>query len=136
MRKTKAIAMPMRIIREKFRPWGERRQRRAAVRELRALDDRTLKDMGLTRGEIRAVVDGRVHGERGRRRERKRPSRCTPEAAPVETIDPATLQGHLARARKVRAEYLTGLLRRGLGGLARLLRRAETASDTIEETAP
>jgi uncharacterized protein YjiS (DUF1127 family) len=44
-----------------FRRWRERRQRKAAIRDLRALSDRALKDMGLTRGEIVAAVDGQVY---------------------------------------------------------------------------
>jgi uncharacterized protein YjiS (DUF1127 family) len=36
-----------------------RRERNAAVRELHALDDRTLKDIGVNRCEIEWVVDGR-----------------------------------------------------------------------------
>jgi len=34
-------------------------QQRAAVARLRALDDRTLKDIGITRGEIEQAVRGR-----------------------------------------------------------------------------
>jgi len=41
-----------------WRAYIRRRERNAAVRELRALDDRTLKDIGITRGEIEWVVDG------------------------------------------------------------------------------
>jgi uncharacterized protein YjiS (DUF1127 family) len=49
-----------------FRRWRERRRRKAAIRDLRGLSDRTLKDMGLTRGEIVAAVDGQVdRGEPG-----------------------------------------------------------------------
>jgi uncharacterized protein YjiS (DUF1127 family) len=43
--------------------WGRVRarwRRKAAIRDLRAVDDRTLKDMGLTRGEIVAAVDGQL----------------------------------------------------------------------------
>jgi uncharacterized protein YjiS (DUF1127 family) len=41
-----------------WRAYALRRERNAAVRELHALDDRTLKDIGITRGEIEWVVDG------------------------------------------------------------------------------
>lgn len=34
------------------------RKRRIAIRELRALDDHTLNDIGLSRSQIPAVVDG------------------------------------------------------------------------------
>jgi hypothetical protein len=93
--------------------------------------------MGLTRGEIVAAVNGQAYrGEPVRPREPKPPSRRRPGTVPVETIDPAALQGHLNRARQVRAEFVEGLVRRSLGRLARLLRRAEPASDTTAETAP
>jgi len=41
-----------------WRAYALRRERNAAVRELRALDDRTLKDIGISRSEIDWVVDG------------------------------------------------------------------------------
>src|SRR6516165_2569754 len=41
-----------------WRAYALRRERHAAVRELRALDDRTLKDIGVNRCEIEWVVDG------------------------------------------------------------------------------
>ena len=41
-----------------WRAYALRRERNAAVRELHALDDRALKDIGITRGEIEWVVDG------------------------------------------------------------------------------
>ena len=41
--------------------WRERRQRKSAIGELRAWNDGMLKDIGLTRGEIVAAVDGQVY---------------------------------------------------------------------------
>jgi uncharacterized protein YjiS (DUF1127 family) len=41
------------------RAYAIRRERNAAVRELRALDDRTLRDIGVNRCEIEWVVRGR-----------------------------------------------------------------------------
>jgi uncharacterized protein YjiS (DUF1127 family) len=42
-----------------WRAYAIRRERNAAVRELRALDDRALKDIGVSRSEIEWVVGGR-----------------------------------------------------------------------------
>jgi uncharacterized protein YjiS (DUF1127 family) len=61
-----------------WRAYALRRERNAAVRELRALDDRTLKDIGISRCEIDWVVDGQddtrwkdatIAANRSRRRE-------------------------------------------------------------------
>lgn len=56
-----------------------RRQRRAALAELRSLSDRTLKDIGLPRGEISATVEALLNAKPDRGTERRR----APEAAPV-----------------------------------------------------
>jgi uncharacterized protein YjiS (DUF1127 family) len=56
----------VRLIGGVLADWRCRRQRAAAIRDLRAWDDWMLKDIGLTRGEITAAVDGRL--ERGGRR--------------------------------------------------------------------
>ena len=137
--------MLLRVIGATFGRWRERRQRRAAISELRAVDDRTLKDMGLTRGEIVAAVDGLVYrGEQVRPHEPEPPpSRRTPGAARIETIDPAELQGHIARARRARAEYVADLCIRGLRALLRLsrpVRRPPRCNDrpnaSREETGP
>src|ERR671911_433809 len=60
-------------------------------------------------------------------------SRCE---APAGAIDPAELQGCLDRAHELRAEVIAGLLRRGLGGMARLLRRGGADPTTPEPAAP
>ena len=45
-------------IRRVTAPWGRWRQRRAAIRQLNALPDYLLKDIGIDRGRIPTVVDG------------------------------------------------------------------------------
>jgi uncharacterized protein YjiS (DUF1127 family) len=119
--------MCVQVIGAFFRRWRERRRRRAAIGELRALGDRTLKDMGLTRGEIVAAVDGLVY--RGDAVQPRGPGQsCQPAGVQGEPIDPAALQVHLDRARQCRAEFIAGLVRRGSG-------RAETAADATARTA-
>jgi uncharacterized protein YjiS (DUF1127 family) len=121
--------MRVRVIGAIFRRWRKRRRRRAAIRELRALNDRALKDMGLTRGEIVAAVDGQVdRGEPIRSDQSEPPFSPLPGPARVEPLGPARLQGHLDRARQLRADFIAGLLGRGLGRMVRLLRRAVSAS--------
>ncbi len=95
-----------RTMRAIFRRWRAWSRRRAAIRELQALDNRTLKDMGLTRGEIIAAADGGVHGRT------------------VDAADAATSRGYDERARQLRAELIAGLLRRGFARLMQLPRRA------------
>jgi uncharacterized protein YjiS (DUF1127 family) len=105
-----------------FGRWRERRERKAAIRDLRALSDRTLKDMGLTRGEIVAAAHGRVYrGEPVRRHEPEPPSLRT--AARVDPIEPAALRAHIERARQLRAETIADLSRRSVDGLFRFARR-------------
>lgn len=113
----------MRAIDRILKQWRERRERKAAIRDLSALSDRTLKDMGLTRGEIVAAAHGRVYrGEPVRLHDRTPPSLPAPEPARVAAIDAATLQAHLDRARERRAEFVVGLLRRAFRRIARLHR--------------
>jgi uncharacterized protein YjiS (DUF1127 family) len=47
-----------------WRAGAQWRQRRRAIRELSALDDRTLHDLGLGRSEIEMAVSGKVRAPR------------------------------------------------------------------------
>jgi uncharacterized protein YjiS (DUF1127 family) len=124
--------MLVRVFGAIFRRWRERRQRKAAIRDLRALSDRTLKDMGLTRGEIVGAVHGQVYrGEQTPSREPASPSPREPAAAGP--IDAATLQHHLDRARQARAEFMTGLLRLGFSKAARFLSAAPSRIQPLKE---
>ena len=49
-----------RIIGAALAAWRSRRERKAAIGDLRSWNDSMLKDIGLTRGEIIAAVDGRL----------------------------------------------------------------------------
>jgi uncharacterized protein YjiS (DUF1127 family) len=60
------------IAGERWQAYAAWRERRAAVKELAALDDRTLKDLGLTRSEIEYVVGRR---DAARSSERQAPAR-------------------------------------------------------------
>jgi uncharacterized protein YjiS (DUF1127 family) len=51
-------------IRDLFRRLFGWMSRRAAIAQLRALDDRMLKDIGLSRGEIEAAVRGEEPSQR------------------------------------------------------------------------
>jgi uncharacterized protein YjiS (DUF1127 family) len=76
---------------EWWRAYALRRERSAAVRELRALDDRALKDIGINRGEIEWVVEGRddtrlrdatIAANRSRRRDPTAGASMTPRPQP------------------------------------------------------
>ena len=53
-----ANAAPFSVFRDLATSLGRRRQRRQAIAELEAMDDATLRDIGIYRGDIRNVVDG------------------------------------------------------------------------------
>lgn len=51
----------VRLIGKAFSYWWCRRRRATAIRELQKLNDRMLEDIGLTRAEITAALEGRLH---------------------------------------------------------------------------
>ncbi len=46
------------LLRRGWNGWQQWQERRAAIRSLSALDDRLLRDIGLTRDDIRWAIDG------------------------------------------------------------------------------
>ena len=78
---------------ERWRAYADWRERRAAVKELAALDDRTLRDLGLTRSEIEYVVRRDV----ARSPKRQAPARqFTAPAGPAANRRPAPSIGKRA----------------------------------------
>ena len=59
-----AIRSFARFVRERFRAWRRHRRQIAAIRELEALDDRLLADIGLSRAVIRETAAQLVEKER------------------------------------------------------------------------
>jgi uncharacterized protein YjiS (DUF1127 family) len=68
------------VASERWHAYEAWRERRAAVKELAALDDRTLRDLGLTRSEIEFVV-----GRRDAARPSERQATVRQSAAPAGT---------------------------------------------------
>ncbi len=58
---------PTRRLAALWRRFREAREKRRAVREMRNLDNRTLKDIGINRSEILSIV----HGDRKHKRRRQ-----------------------------------------------------------------
>jgi uncharacterized protein YjiS (DUF1127 family) len=52
-----AIRAFVRFAKERFRAWRRHRRRIAGLRDLEALDDRQLADIGLSRAAIRETVE-------------------------------------------------------------------------------
>lgn len=63
-------AVPLRAF-EALRLWHKRRK---AIQELAALDDRTLRDIGIARGQIRELVDARLRAQASQPAPRPRPA--------------------------------------------------------------
>ena len=74
-------------------PW---RQRRIAIRQLMALDDRTLKDIGFFRGDIHSVADTRLKTSLGEARPISVPPRPAGTPLPEEWVLAARRQAETA----------------------------------------
>jgi len=59
-----AIRAFVSFARERYRAWRQHRRRIAALRDLEALDDRQLADIGLSRAMIRETVEQLLAKER------------------------------------------------------------------------
>ncbi len=59
-----AIRAFVSFAKERFRAWRRHRRRIAGLRDLEALDDRQLADIGLSRAMIRETVDGLLEQRR------------------------------------------------------------------------
>ena len=62
--RTATIRAFVRFAKQHYRTWRRHRRRIAALRELEALDDHQLADIGLSRQVIRETVDGLLEQER------------------------------------------------------------------------
>jgi len=65
-----------------WRHWQYLRRRASAIQELQGLDDRALRDIGLERTQIRAVVEAMLAGEADATL-RERPRRGHPRPIPA-----------------------------------------------------
>lgn len=85
-----ANAAPFSVFRDLATSLARRRQRRRAIAELEAMDDATLRDIGIYRGDIRNVVDGLSDADLGLEPERA-PAQHRSVNSPTQAGQHATL---------------------------------------------
>lgn len=83
-----ANAAPFSVFRDLATSLARRRQRRRAMAELEAMDDATLRDIGIYRGDIRRVVDGLSDADLGLK---PAPARHRSAKAPAQAGQTASL---------------------------------------------
>ena len=64
--RSEALRAIVRAVTSQLTNWRRRRRKRAAIRDLQALDDHLLTDINLSRATIRDAVEGMLERERER----------------------------------------------------------------------